>query len=426
MLMRMKRLTFGLLVLAMALGMNAQPDLHSIQMNDNVYVKGIESVSLLPNGVKLGDPIAQLGAGFEQLVLTFDDLEEESRYVKYTFIHCTHDWQPSDMNQIEYLDGFMEDENATYNYSFNTITHYMQYRLAFPTENMRPTKSGNYILFVYDDTPDHPILTRRFMIKESDCAGIKGMVHASSNVEDRRTRQEVDFVVNAGNYPIRNPAMTLHATIKQNGRWDNAIYGLTYRSGMSGEYSFDWDNDVNTFDGGAEFHTFDVRSLRTNGDRVIGLTFQHHENQAYILEDEARPFGAYESRQTLNGACIYRNIDMQNEFSEDYVNTHFTLKSSFPFTDGDVYVFGQLTDWRIQERARLKYNEQFKYWEADFPIKQGVYNYQYVYVPHGSNKIDATYIEGNHYETQNQYLILLYFREEGTSYDKLIGVERLP
>jgi len=419
----MRRLFLMLVVLALGGLLTAQPNMNAIQMTDNVYVSGIESVSLLPNGLHLGEPIARLEGGDDQLVLTFDDLEEESRYLKYTIIHCTHDWQPSDLNQIEYIDGFMEDEISTYNYSFNTITHYMQYELVFPNENLRPTKSGNYLLFVYDDTPDNPILTRRFMVKESECAGITGLVHASSNVEDRFTRQEVDFTVNAGNYVVRNPAMTLHATIKQNGRWDNAIYGLTYRSGRPGEFSFDYDNGVNTFDGGAEFRTFDIRSLRTNGDRVVGLTFQHRENQAYILEDEARPFGAYESRQTLNGACIYRNIDMSNAYSEDYVNTHFTLKSSFPFTDGDVYVFGQLTDWRIQDRAKLKYNEQFKYWETAFPIKQGVYSYQYVYVPRGSKKIDATYIEGNHFETGNQYMVLLYFREEGTSYDKLIGVE---
>lgn len=419
----MRRLFLMLVVLALGGLLTAQPNMNAIQMTDNVYVSGIESVSLLPNGLHLGEPIARLEGGDDQLVLTFDDLEEESRYLKYTIIHCTHDWQPSDLNQIEYIDGFMEDEISTYNYSFNTITHYMQYELVFPNENLRPTKSGNYLLFVYDDTPDNPILTRRFMVKESECAGITGLVHASSNVEDRFTRQEVDFTVNAGNYVVRNPAMTLHATIKQNGRWDNAIYGLTYRSGRPGEFSFDYDNGVNTFDGGAEFRTFDIRSLRTNGDRVVGLTFQHRENQAYILEDEARPFGAYESRQTLNGACIYRNIDMSNAYSEDYVNTHFTLKSSFPFTDGDVYVFGQLTDWRIQDRAKLKYNEQFKYWETAFPIKQGVYSYQYVYVPRGSKKIDVTYIEGNHFETGNQYMVLLYFREEGTSYDKLIGVE---
>lgn len=397
----------------------AQPNIDFIQLDNRIYEKGIGSVTL-SSGYLLDKPIITLGSG--ELTLTFDDLEEESRYLKYTLIHCTHDWKPSDMNQIEYLDGYMEDEINTYDYSFNTTVHYMQYSLTFPNENIRPTKSGNYILFVYDDTPDHPILTRRFMVKEDVQAGVSGSVHTASDVSKRFTHQEVDFSVATGAYIVRNPALNLHATIQQNDRWDNAITGLTYRSGFPGEYSFDYDDGRNLFDGSAEFRTFDIRSLRTNGDRIVGINFDHRQNQAYVLQDDARPFGAYESRNTMHGACIYRNIDMSNPFSEDYVNTHFTLKSPFPFTDGDVYVFGQLTDWRILPEAKLQYNEQYRFWEAVLFIKQGLYNYQYVYVPHGGDKIDATYIEGNHFETLNDYTVYVYLREEGSSYDRLIGV----
>ena len=75
------------------------------------------------------------------------------------------------------------------------------------------------------------------------------------------------------------------------------------------------------------------------------------------------------------------------------------------------------------EEAKLHFNREQNYWETCFYIKQGRYNYQYVYVPYGSKEIDATYIEGSHYETHNQYTIFVYFREEGTSYDKLIAVE---
>ena len=401
---------------------SAQSGTSGITMEDNVYVKGVKSVTLLPAGQIHGEPVAQLGMGDEQLTLTFDDLDMADRYYKYTFIHCTHDWKPSDMNPIEYLDGFMEDELETYNYSFNTVTRYVQYSLDFPTQNMRFKLSGNYILFVYDDTPDKPVLTRRFMVLESDPVGIDGEVHAASDVNDRFTKQEVDFSVATGNYIIRNPILTVHATIKQNGRWDNSIYGLTYRSGYPGVLSFDFDDGRNVMPGGAEFRTFDISTLHSNADRIVGITFANHENQAYVLQDDARPFGAYESRNTLNGGCYYNNIDMPNPFSEDYVYAHFTLKSPFPFNEGDVYVFGQLTDWNILPEAKLHYNEQYQFWETDFPIKQGLYNYQYVHVPYVSNIIEPAYIEGNHYETHNDYTVYLYFREEGTMYDKLIGV----
>lgn len=403
----------------------AQPDLSNIRMQDWVYVQGVNSVTLLPSGQNHGEPVAQLGKGFNQLILAFDDLNEVDRYYKYTFIHCTHDWKPSDMNQIEYLEGFTEDELETYHYSFNTVTHYVHHELSFPTTNMQFTRSGNYLLVVYDDTPEQPVLTRRFMVLESDPAGIDGEVHAASDVTDRFTKQEIDFTVTYGSYPIRNPGLTVHATIKQNGRWDNAIYGLHYRSGFPGGLSFDYDDGRNTMPGGAEFRTFDISTLHSNADRIVGISFANHENQAYVLQDDARPFGAYESRSTMNGDCFYRNRDMPNPYSEDYVNTHFTLKCNFPIEGGDVYVFGKLTDWQIIPEAKLKYNNIYQYWETDFLIKQGMYNYQYVYVPTGTNTIDATYIEGSHYETHNNYTILVYFQEEGSSYDRLIGMRVL-
>ena len=265
----------------------AQPELSGIQFDNKVYVKGVTSVTLLPTNQIHGEPVMQLGKGYGQLSLTFDDLDEVDRYYKYTLIHCTHDWKPSDMNPIEYLDGFMEDELEVYNYSFNTITHYVQHQLVFPTQNMQITRSGNYLLLVYDDTPDQPVLTRRFMVLESDPVGIDCQVHAASDVNDRFTKQEIDFSMTTGSYLIRNPAMTVHATIKQNGRWDNAIYGLTYRSGYPGVLSFDYDDGRNVMPGGAEFRTFDISTLHSNADRIVGITYANHENHAYVLQDDA-------------------------------------------------------------------------------------------------------------------------------------------
>lgn len=393
----------------------------SASYTNSVYTSGIESIKLRVSGNDFGQPIIRLGSS-ETLKLDFDDLEEETRYLKYTIIHCTHDWKKSDMNPLDYLDGFMEDEISTYSYSFNTIQHYMHYELEFPNENIKITKSGNYILYIYDDNVDNPIMTRRFMVVENQQVGISGRVHAASNVRDMYTKQEIDFVVNSGLYSIRNPKMYLHATIMQNGRWDNAIIGLTYRSGTPNELSFDYDNNENALNGGAEFRVFDTRSLRYNGTHVVSLSYKNHINHVYLLEDIARPFGAYESNATLNGRCFYKNDDFAGENTEDYAYVHFALRSNTPIEGGDLYVFGELTDWQIKEEAKLVFNPANNYWEAQLYLKQGFYNYQYVYVKKGTTTIDETYIEGNHWETLNDYTVLIYFQDEGTIYDKLVGV----
>ena len=81
----------------------------------------------------------------------------------------------------------------------------------------------------------------------------------------------------------------------------------------------------------------------------------------------------------------------------------------------------ELYDQRYLVYVVLQYNEESKYWETALFLKQGYYNYQYVFVPKGSKTIDETYIEGSHWQTGNDYTILIYLQEEGTSYDKLIG-----
>jgi hypothetical protein len=409
----------GLIFFAVVSSINAQQ--YDIQLDNKVYTDGIASIKLTAGDDQLADPVGVLGETSFQI--SFDDLNVEVRHLKYTFIHCTHDWQLSQLNPIEYMEGFMEEDITKYDHSFNTIEPYMHYEAIFPSENISFTKSGNYILFVYDDTPENPILTRRFMVVEPVPAKIACDVHPAFDVNNKFTHQDIDFTVFTGAYRIRNPQMSVRATIQQNGRWDNAKMGLIYHSGVGSELNFNYVDGTNSFPGSSEFRTFDITTLRSNADRIVGISFVNHHNHAYVLQDDARPFSAYESRGNMNGHCYYRNRDLINEYSEDYVFTHFTLKSNYPYNEGNVYVFGELTDWQLQEDAKLHYNKEFDFWETELLLKQGAYNYQYVYLPYGSSMIDATYVEGSHYETSNIYNIYVYYQEEGSSYDQLIGFQ---
>jgi len=386
-----------------------------------IYEEGIHSVKLTPRGTDMGQPIIQLFTG-EKLELTFDDLLQKNRFLKYTLIHCTHNWQYSPLNQIEYLNGFSEDIINDVTFSFNTVVPYTNYRLLFPSEEMRITKSGNYLLVVYDDDIENPVLTRRFMVVEREQAAIRAKVTWAQDLSFRSTKQQVDFTALTGAYNVRNPAMYLRATIVQNGRWDNAIQNLTYRTTRPGEFGFNYDNlNKNVFFGSNEYRTFDIRTLRSAADRITSINFNNRINQVYVMEDMARPWGAYVTNTTLKGYCSFANLDFRGKNTEDYVLVHFTLRCDFPIGDGDLYVFGELTDWRIDPNAKLTFNPNNNYWETSLFCKQGYYNYLYVFVPKGKQTIDDTYIEGSHWQTANNYTILLYLQEEGTSYDKLIG-----
>lgn len=418
----MKHLSLFILALVSLLCLQAQ-QYDNIAFDNRTYVNDLASIKLTPTNAPLGFPVITLGSG-EQLCLVFDDLSSnDNRYLKYTVIHCTHDWKPSDLNTFDYIDGYTEDELSDHSYSFNTVQSYVHFTLRFPNDMLNITKSGNYLLYVYDDTPDNPVLTRRFMVKENSEAIITGTVHAASDTRYRYTGQEVDFSVNTGRYIIRDPARNLRATIMQNGRWDNAIIGLRYRYGKPGEYSFDYDENENCFYGSSEFRMFSLKSLRYNGDRIAAIRYNGKGYYALVLEDIARPYGAYQGSTTLWGKCYWENSDYSGENREEYVKTRFSLKCDFPVTDGSIYVFGELTDWQIQDDAKLKYNPNTNYWETELYLKQGIYNYQYVFVHDGSTEIDATYIEGSHWETNNEYGVFVYLNDETSLYDRLIGVE---
>jgi len=260
------------------------------------------------------------------------------------------------------------------------------------------------------------------MVEENNSVGIVAVVNAATDINYRYTKQQIDFNVYTKNYFIPKPAQSLRATIMQNGRWDNAITGLTYRTVKPGELGFYFDNlNKNVINGGAEFRVFDIRTLRSLSDRIVSVNFEDRINQVYVLEDVARPFGAYETKTTLKGGCIWLNYDFNGRNTEDYVLVHFALRCNFQVSDGDLYVFGELTDWQITPEAKLFYSSETSYWETALFLKQGYYNYQYVFVPHKSVKIDETFIEGSHWQTDNDYTILIYLQDEGTSYDKLIG-----
>lgn len=416
------------------------------------YVDYIKSVNLHPPGVVLGNPIIQLGSG--ALTLSFDDLKGENREYIYSVVHCDADWTPSDLTEIEYMVDFNEERIQNIEFSIRTLVDYTHYEVTIPNEDFRFSKSGNYLLKVYDNEDDKfLVLTRRFMVVEP-LFSVRGTVNRSSMVSKGKTHQEIDFVILHKGIQINNPRKEVSVTVLQNGRWDNAITGLPpqYISGEQLKYEY---LDKISFPAGKEFRYFDLRSLRYRGNGIRGIEEYDDGYDVTLIPDETRAYTLKYNQRDINGAYVIGNVDnndagpnlsfsdddteetrdaklailarqnmedrIANGIESDYANVLFSIKSNQPLFEKDVYVFGAFTDWQLKEEFKMTYQESVRAYVADITLKQGFYNYTYAVVPQkGEQVIDISEFEGDWYETENQYTVLAYFRPFGQRYDRLM------
>jgi hypothetical protein len=395
-----------------------------LRYEDYVYRNNIKTVILSPLGFEMTSPIIRLNTE-DKLLLQFDDLDKDVKDYYYTLIHCTAQWAPSDLLYSQYLSGFPDDRITDYSFSFNTLQAYTHYRLVIPNSNLIPTVSGNYLLLVYSDNDrNNIVLSRRFMITDSK-VNIQASVHRASVIEDRDTKQKIDFSVFYDNYQIDNPFGDINIVILQNDRWDNAISTLKplFLRENQLDYSYETGND---FNGGNEYRNFDIRSLRYLTERVSKISEDSAIANVYLFDDESRSYKRYSTEYDLNGYYSIKTYDGKNDETEpDYAWVHFNLPYDFQRTDGNFYVFGMFSLNQCTPENKMIYNPEKNAYQAKILLKQGYYNYVYVFLEDASPKVDVTTVEGNHTETENDYTILVYHRPTASRYDHLVGIKKI-
>jgi hypothetical protein len=394
-----------------------------IRYADFVYKNNIRSVELYREGWKLSPPVVGLRSG-QQLILSFDDMDGDVKYYYYTIIHCDAMWQASELNPQEYIRGFREDEIRDYAFSYNTLDEYTNYRLSFPTDYLEFTKSGNYIIKVYADEnlDSNVVLTRRFMVYDQKVS-VSGRVVPPAKVDEREHRQQLEFMIDPGSFYIQSPHNQLKVMVLQNWRWDNAAYNVQPRMISGNKLDYRYLREL-VFDGGNEFRYFDIKSLKYNSEFIALIDYNYAGTQVYLQPDKRRIFSEYVRDDDLNGKFfLEKEGSEQPDIESDYAYVHFTLPYDFPLVNGNLFIFGGLTSWNFTDEARLEYDFDKNVYSTSLYLKQGYYNYAYVFLEDGSNAGDITLIEGNHWDTNNEYIILAYYREPGTYYDQLIGVE---
>lgn len=388
---------------------------------DYVYSNNIQTILFYKKGWEMAPPHIRFGSD-ERLVLMFDDLDAGYKDYYYTIIHCDAYWTPTNLQPFEYIDGFYEDMIRDYARSINTVVPYTQYYLEFPSFNLKPRLSGNYLLKVYlYGNPDEVVFTRKFMVFEQQVA-IEGDVRQATLVRYRDTHQQLSFAINTLNYYISNPGQDMKLVITQNGRWDNAIIGIQPRMIRGNRFVYDHEQDL-LFEGGNEFRHFDFRSLRFLSERLGDISSSPRHWEVFLLNDPLRSNGRYTSEGDINGKYNIRTVDFNDDMLEsDYAWVYFSLPMDAPVDNSTVHVMGALTDWNLVRDNEMTYNSRQRKYETSLLLKQGYYNYQYAVLENGSSKARLADLEGNFSEAENDYSIYVYHRQPGTLYDRLIGI----
>jgi len=393
----------------------------SQEMKDHLFDENIRTVLFYPvsdNASKVLEyPMIYLNsAGYLQL--EFDEIGDQYKNYNYKLIHCNHDWKQSILNDFEFVEDFNEYSIDDYEISLNTRTPYIHYALKVPKTKV----SGNYVVKVYRNmNQSEVVMTRRFVVFDTKVSVVLDPKFPLDPAL-RFTAQQIDFTVNYGDYQIFNPKEMIKVVVRQNGRWDNALYNLQPMFLKDQERILDYHfyNNENTFPGLNEYRGFDIRSIRFRGQNLANTNFNNEKAEAFVMPDQSRNKKTMSQWIDINGRFVIENFETRRGYVEaDYVDTYFSLDLEED-PDGDVYIFGLITDWEIRPEFLMKKEEGKKKWKGHAKLKQGFYNYSYAVVRQGLRP-NETMLEGSYNLAENIYDVLVYFRPIGGRYDQLVG-----
>jgi len=392
----------------------------SIRYANAVYEGDVRSIVFENKSSGFNLPLIALGGKESALKLSFDQLTEERDYYQVTLIHCDALWKPTAISKTQYLNGMGFQEIDNVQFSSGTLTNFVHYEVELPSQDMKPKLSGNYLLLVYRnyDTEDI-ILSRRMMVLESK-GNVQVQVNRSSQVEFRDKQQQVNFIFNktASTYFMPNPHHDLTAVVMQNNDWMSSITNLKPQF-IKGN-SFQYQQMIGTqFWGNNEFRFFDIRSLQSAAAGVKKRENIGGQKHIWLITNRSRLNDAYANWKDYNGRVYYDNRDMPSGLprGSDYCFVHFSLIADE--REEPVYVYGQLSDWKVDENFKMYYNEDRGQYEAIILLKQGFYNYMYGVKTEQGLMFEP--FEASHAVAENNYAVLIYHRNQMLPYDQLIG-----
>lgn len=374
----------------------------------------VQMISRSPK-TQFDDPIIRLGTS---LTVNFDLLEDDFSYLNAKIFHCNADWTKSQLRDLEFLTDYNEYPIRDYDFSQTLYRSYVNYRFDLP----KVTRSGNYILTVFNEDNNKILFNRRFVVYETL---VQTSVQVSRSVDPRlrESHHQIDYELNYGTLNVTNPITDIETVIIQNQNWNKGIFDLEPIEIRMDQQILRYGSfeNKNAIAAGTDFRIFDTRRIANKGFNVADQYVTEKGPQVILNTDKPRAGLSFAEpfQKDLNGLFMSSNDDfLETNFNTEYVNVNFTLDQR-PIS-GDIYVTGRFNNWQKNRSNQLTYDEQKNQYFTSILMKQGYYNYNYHIV---GTEVPDHYLEGSHFQTKNLYELLVYYREPGTVFDRVVGYE---
>ena len=384
-------------------------------VNEVVPPYNIKTVSFIQNGQNQ-IPIFKLGDGFQ---FQFDDLYGNEANYYYEIIHCDYNWKPSEIPKSEYLQGFDSQRIQEYSNSVNTLQIYSHYKLSIPNQHTQLRLSGNYILKILDENKE-VVFSRKFILYE-DLVTVPMQIKRARTVNNLELKHNLEFTIKSNTLTFQNPLINIKVVLFQNGQWNTAIKNIVPQYTLGNDLIYKYDTQTQ-FWAGNEFLYFDNNNIKAAANNVARIDSNNEIYNAHLYTDVARGNIPYNFRQDVNGNFVVRNSNATNdEIEADYAWIYFSLSAPAFMMNKDIYVTGMFNNFRLTPENKMDYNSQKTIYEKALLIKQGFTNYQYVISDNKENIDHENAIDGNFYQTENDYTIMVYYRDNNDRYDRVIG-----
>ncbi|MEY4964146.1 MAG: hypothetical protein RLZZ323_1465 [Bacteroidota bacterium] len=376
----------------------------------------IKTISFVQNNQNVV-PIFQLGDAFQ---LQFDDLFGNDASYFYEIIHCDYNWNPSDLQKREYLQGFDNQRIKESTSSFNCLQIYTHYRLNFPNSNTQLKISGNYLLKILNEEKE-VVFSRKFVVYE-DLVTVPIQVKRARTVTNLDAKHNLEFTIKSNVITFQNPLKNVKTVLLQNGKFHTAISNITPQYTMGNDLVYKYDAPTQ-FWAGNEFLYFDTKEIKIASNTISRIDSQKDIYNTYLFTNEARANLNYYNWPDVNGNFVVRRLFAENsEIEADYSWVYFSLSApTFRTSDGGIYVTGMFNNYALTPENKMEYNSEKGIYEKAILIKQGFTNFEYSAVkPNGTIDLENA-IDDNFYQTENEYTVLVYYRENTDRYDHVIG-----